>query len=302
MKKLTRITLTVGLAFALNIASTVSLQAEPTAAPPIQKPTPASKPKPTSGQRTNNGSRGVAQSGNTRLTYTPKNKTFTVNGVSFTMVEVRGGTFTMGATPEQGSDVNDDEKPTHKVTLPSYYIGQTEVTQALWQAVMGTNPSNYKGSVLPVEMVSWDEAKIFISKLNELTGEYFRLPTEAEWEFAARGGTMSKGYMYSGSNDISEVAWFIDNSGDETHPVGKKMPNELGIYDMSGNVWEWCQDREGEYSTKNEYNPSGPSSGDWRIQRGGCYMNVVYSCRIARRLGGMHDENMSPGVGFRLAL
>ena len=147
----------------------------------------------------------------------------------------------MGATPEQGSDAWDNEKPSHYVTLSSYYIGETEVTAELWQAVMGINPSNFSGSLRPVECVSWNECQEFVTRLSSLTGENFRLPTEAEWEFAARGGKKSQGYKYSGSNTIGDVAWYSDNSNSETHNVAQKLPNELGLYDMSGNVWEWCR-------------------------------------------------------------
>ena len=167
--------------------------------------------------------------------------TFEANGVSFTMIPVEGGTFTRGATSEM-TEPSDWEKPTHQVTLSSYYIGETEVTQALWKAVMGSNPSWFKGDDLPVEKVSWDDCQTFISKLNALTGKNFRLPTEAEWEFAARGGNQSRHTQFSGSSRIDDVAWYDGNSGDKTHPVKTKQPNELGIYDMTGNVWEWCQD------------------------------------------------------------
>lgn len=159
---------------------------------------------------------------------------FTVRGVSFEMVRVEGGTFRMGATSEQGSDVWDNEKPVHSVTLSGYYIGKTEVTQALWKAVMGINPSRFKGDYLPVENVSWDDCQEFIRKLNSMTGQNFRLPTEAEWEFACRGGNNSRGYKYSGSNNLGSVAWYDGNSGNKTHPVGTKAPNELGIYEMCG--------------------------------------------------------------------
>lgn len=185
-------------------------------------------------------------------------KTFQVGGVSFDMVWVEGGTFRMGATSEQGSDAWGGEKPVHSVTLSGYYIGKTEVTQALWKAVMGSNPSEFKGDNLPVEQVSWDDCQEFIRKLNSLTGQHFRLPTEAEWEFACRGGNNSCGYKYSGSNDIDNVAWYFDNSGHKTHPVGTKAQNELGIYDMSGNVWEWCSDWYGNYSSGAQTNPKGP--------------------------------------------
>ena len=155
------------------------------------------------------------------------------------MVYVQGGTFMMGATSEQGSDAYDNEKPAHQVTLSSFSIGRYEVTQEEWQAVMGSNPSWFKGPKRPVENVSWDDCQAFIKKLNEMTGKQFRLPTEAEWEFASRGGIKSQGYKYSGSNNLNSVAWYADNSGNTTHDVGQESPNELGIYDMSGNVWEW---------------------------------------------------------------
>ncbi len=196
---------------------------------------------------------------------------FTVNGVSFEMVHVEGGTFRMGATSEQEDDADSDEKPVHSVTLSSYYIGKTEVTQALWQAVMGSNPSNFKGADLPVECVSWNDCQEFIKKLNRLTGRNFRLPTEAEWEFACRGGNNSRGYKYSGSNDIDNVAWYDGNSGDQTHPVGTKAPNELGIYDMSGNVWEWCSDWYADYTSYSQTNPKGSQSGSYRVNRGGSW-------------------------------
>lgn len=175
------------------------------------------------------------------------------------MVAVEGGTFTMGATSEQGSDARDNEKPAHKVTLSDYYIGQTEVTQALWEAVMGSNPSYRRGDNLPVEQVSWDDCQEFIQKLNQLTGKQFRLPTEAEWEYAARGRRKSRGYKYAGGNDIGLVAWYSGNSGYETHLVATKQANELGIYDMSGNVWEWCNDWYGDYQSSSRSDPQGPS-------------------------------------------
>ncbi|MBS7150077.1 MAG: SUMF1/EgtB/PvdO family nonheme iron enzyme [Prevotella sp.] len=216
-------------------------------------------------------------------------QTFTVNGAKFTMVPVEGGTFTMGATSEQGSDAWDEEKPAHKVTLSDYYIGQTEVTQALWKAVMGSNPSDSKGDNLPVEQVSWDDCQVFIQNLNQLTGKQFRLPTEAEWEYAARGGRKSRGYKYAGGNDIGLVAWYEDNSGNETHPVATKQANELGIYDMSGNVWEWCSDRYGDYQSSSQSDPQGPSSDSIRVGRGGsCYRNARL-CRVSFRYGSFLD-------------
>ena len=273
--------------------------------------------------------------------------TITVKGVSFKMVKVQGGTFTMGATPEQGSDVYDKEKPAHRVTLSSYYIGETEVTQALWKAVMGSNPSGFApqasnasrcsydsfvadakrlnarraGSVRiptraewdaamltttgstkkPVEKVSWNDCQTFIQKLNQLTGRKFRLPTEAEWEFAARGGNSSRGYKYSGSNTLGNVAWYEDNSGETTHDVKTKAPNELGIYDMSGNVWEWCQDWYGDYSSEAQTNPKGPTSGSYRVYRGGSWFYDARRCRSANR-NTYVPACANEELGFRLAL
>ena len=229
-------------------------------------------------------------------------KTFNVNGVSFTMIAVEGGTFQMGATSEQGSDADNDEKPVHSVTLSDYYIGETEVTQELWQAVMGSNPSNFSGNPhRPVEYVSWNDCQEFITKLNELTGKNFRLPTEAEWEYAARGGNKSKGYKYSGSNTIGDVAWYDGNSGSRTHDVKTKQANELGIYDMSGNVWEWCQDWYGSYSSNSQTNPTGPSSGSYRVLRGGSWFSLAGSCRVSDRNSNYPDGRYFSG-GFRLVL
>ena len=206
------------------------------------------------------------------------NGVLTVNGIKYNMVWVEGGTFRMGATSEQGGDAESDEKPVHSVTLSGYYIGKTEVTQALWKAVMGNNPSRFKGDNLPVEWVSWNDCQEFIRKLNALTGQHFRLPTEAEWEFACRGGNNSRGYKYSGSNYIDNVAWYSDNSGGNTHPVATRSPNELGIYDMSGNVWEWCADWYGDYSSGAQTNPKGPYGGSYRVYRGGSWGDFVGNC------------------------
>ena len=230
------------------------------------------------------------------------NQTFNVNGVSFTMIAVEGGTFQMGATSEQGSDAESDESPVHDVTLSSYYIGETEVTQELWEAVMGSNPSYYSGyPQRPVEYVSWNDCQEFITKLNQLTGKNFRLPTEAEWEYAARGGNMSKGYKYSGSNTIDNVAWYASNSSSRTHDVKTKQANELGIYDMSGNVWEWCQDWYGSYSSGSQTNPTGPSSGPSRVIRGGGWGNDAGICRVSNRNAGIPGGS-SGILGLRLSL
>ncbi len=226
-----------------------------------------------------------------------------VNGVSFIMVKVQGGKFTMGATSEQGDDAFNDEKPAHQVTLGTYYIGQTEVTQELWEAVMGSNPSEFNGTKLPVDRVSWNKCQEFITKLNALTGLNFRLPTEAEWEYAARGGNKSQGYKYSGSNNLGDVAWYGGNSGDKTHDVATKQPNELGIFDMSGNVYEWCQNWYGEnyYSSSPSSNPTGPASGSLRVYRGGGWDSRAGNCRVAFR-GGDSADYRGDYLGFRLAL
>ena len=223
------------------------------------------------------------------------------DGISIDMVRVEAGTFTMGATAEM-EDPYDDEKPTHQVTLTNdYYIGKYEVTQALWKAVMGKKPSKFKGDNLPVENVSWDDCQEFISQLNRITGKTFRLPTEAEWEYAARGGKKSRGYQYSGSNDISDVAWYDGNSGNKTHAVGSKQANELGIYDMSGNVWEWCQDWHGSYSSSSQTNPTGVKSGSYRVIRGEGWFNGASICRSSYRDGRLPYAS-SRDQGLRLVL
>ena len=206
----------------------------------------------------------------------------------------------MGATAEQKNKYKDEE-PAHSVTLSSFYIGKYEVTQSLWEAVMGSNPSNRKGDNLPVENVSWNDCQTFLRKLNAMTGKNFRLPTEAEWEYAARGGNRSRGYQYSGSKKIDDVAWYNNNSGGETHPVGTKAPNELGIYDMSGNVWEWCQDWYGDYHGYSQTNPTGQSSGSYRVDRGGGLSFIARLCRVAFRNSGAPDLR-DCDLGLRLAL
>lgn len=230
-------------------------------------------------------------------------ETISVNGVAFKMVKVEGGTFTMGATPEQGSDAGENEYPAHQVTLSSFSIGETEVTQALWQAVMGNNPSSFNNDdELPVERVSWEDCQEFITKLNQMTGKQFRLPTEAEWEYAARGGNKSKGYKYSGSNDVNEVAWYWMNSGSITHPVGTKKANELGLYDMSGNVREWCNDFMSDYTEETQTNPTGPTTGVVRVVRGGTWGNSdPASCRVSYR-DSDYPVYSSSSRGFRLAM
>lgn len=224
--------------------------------------------------------------------------TYTVAGVSFNMIRVEGGSFAMGGTFEQ-NEPDDDELPIHKVTLPDYYIGETEVTQELWAAVMGKNYSNFIGKNLPVENVSWSDCQEFIYKLSSLTTVKFRLPTEAEWEYAARGGHRGILHQYSGNDSISDVAWYFENSDQHTHEVKTKKPNDINIYDMSGNVWEWCLDWYGPYSSDDAIKPQGPETGETHVLRGGSWLAAKWYCRVSLRSGtpnkGFND------VGFRLA-
>ena len=221
-----------------------------------------------------------------------------LNNLIANMVYVEGGTFTMGATSEQGSDADEDEKPAHQVTVSSFSIGKYEVTQEEWQAVMGSKRSSINGAKLPV-FVSWDDCKKFIRKLNSMTGKRFRLPTEAEWEYAARGGNRSHGYKYAGSNMIDSVAWYCKNSGGKTHDVGQLMPNELDLYDMSGNVEEWCYDWYSDYSSGSLINP--PFCDYYtRVLRGGHLYDSAKFCRVSCRDNRPSDDNYFSGL--RLAL
>ncbi len=227
---------------------------------------------------------------------------FKVGNVEFKMIYVEGGKFKMGS-----NNGYSEEKPVHDVTLSDYCIGETVVTQALWKAVMGNNPSWwYKGDNLPVESVSWDDCQEFIRKLNDriqdqLKGRRFALPTEAQWEFAARGGKKSQDYIYSGGNTIDDVAWYRGNSSKRTHPVKQKRANELGLYDMSGNVWEWCQDWYGSYPSSPQTDPVGPSSGSFRVYRGGGWSFIAFKCRSAFRINFTPDYCYS-NLGLRLVL
>ncbi len=235
--------------------------------------------------------------------------TFTVSLVTFKMKKVQAGTFQMGS--DEGTDY---EKPVHTVTLTKdYYMGETEVTQALWYAVMEEYPKDTDGKIFwstsgygygehyPAYYISYEDCQSFLTKLNQLTGMTFRFPTEAEWEFAARGGNESKGYTYAGSNTIGEVAWCSENSSSATHPVAQKKANELGLYDMSGNVWEWCADWSGEYFFMPQTDPTGATSGSNRVLRGGSWRNAATNCRVSYRLTYM--PTYRGGInGFRLAL
>ncbi|MDD6901694.1 MAG: formylglycine-generating enzyme family protein [bacterium] len=264
-----------------------------------------------SGKKPNPPKKQYSEEPRVSSSYTDDGIMFSIGNVRFEMVRVEGGTFSMGATAEQGSDADSDEKPTHQVTLSSYSIGKTEVTQALWQAVMGKSVSQIAsengwntygvGSNYPMYYISYEDCQTFIRKLNALTGKNFRLPTEAEWEFAARGGNNSCVYKYSGSNTLSNVAWYDDNSSNKTHPVATKASNELGIYDMTGNVWEWCSDWYGSYSSSSQYNPTGSNTGSYRVYRGGSWSYDAGYCRVSLRFNNS-PTNRSSGLGLRLAL
>lgn len=238
----------------------------------------------------------------------PVNKSFTVEGVTFTMVAVQAGTLQMGSTKG-----DDDERPVHSVTISKdYYIGETEVTQALWKAVTGNSPTKDgspwqtslgKGADYPAYYINYKDVQAFVAELNRMTGETFRMPTEAEWEYAARGGNKSQGYAYSGSNTVGEVAWYEANSGNKMHPVKNKQANELGIYDMSGNVLEWCADAYSDsyYSFSPAVDPTGANAGTSFVQRGGCYYYPATNCRNADRSYSSQTHRYGH-FGFRLAM
>ncbi|MEM9936401.1 MAG: SUMF1/EgtB/PvdO family nonheme iron enzyme [Bacteroidota bacterium] len=215
--------------------------------------------------------------------------------IGIEMITIEGGSFMMG------SEDYDDEKPIHEVSLSTFQLAKTPITQQQWENVMGKNPYSFKGcSDCPVEYISWDDAHEFLQKLHQQTGQSFHLPTEAQWEFAARGGNLSKGYTYAGSNDSNEVAWYSKNAGNKTHPVGQKKPNELGLYDMSGNVWEWCQDWYDSYPSGSQTDPTGPTSGAGRVRRGGSWYSSASVLRVAyRHRDDPSDRNVN--LGFRPA-
>ena len=239
----------------------------------------------------------------------PEPLEITVGSVTFKMIPVQGGTFMMGGR-DFDPYVKPWELPVHQVTLSDYYIGETEVTQALWKAVMGSNnnPSWFVSAngfandfQRPVEKVTYANCLTFINRLNQKTGRTFRLLTEAEWEYAARGGKYDHGYMYAGGDDIDELAWHKGNSGDKTHAVGTKAPNELGIYDMAGNVGEWTKDWYGDYTEEAQTNPTGPATGDARVVRGGSWDQAWRMNRVTYRHEGF-PTSANINVGLRLAL
>lgn len=230
----------------------------------------------------------------------------TVGNTSFKMIYVKGGTFQMGATPEQGFSLLllDSRKPVHTVILSDFFLGETVVTKGLWGNVTGEKIIQTNEFNLPKDNVSWYDCNNFIQKLNQITGKKFRLPTEAEWEYAARGGKYGSLSMfkYSGDNDIDAVAWYEDNSDGKTHPVKTKKPNKLGLYDMSGNVEEWCNDYwQGKYSNQQQTNPQGPVSGRYRVSRGGCYSSQPLGCQVSIRNSWPPEYDFC-AIGFRLAL
>ena len=235
-----------------------------------------------------------------------------MNRVRFVMKYVEGGTFQMGSAD---NDAFSDEYPQHSVTLNSFYMGETEVTQELWNAVMGTTivqqrnkadssgPLRGVGSNYPMYYVNWYECQEFVQTLNHLSGRHFRLPTEAEWEYAAKGGNRGKGYKFAGSGSLGESAWYSFNSDSTTHPVKSKIPNELGLYDMSGNVWEWCSDRYGSnyYSNSPLDNPQGDNGGRNNVVRGGSWYSKPSYCRLTKR-HSLYPYHRNTCYGIRLVM
>jgi len=235
----------------------------------------------------------------------------TASSLNFEMILVKGGTFSMGCGLDQGRNCEEDEKPVHQVTLNDFYLGKSEVTQKLWLDVMGTNPSNFATcDDCPVENVSWLDVQEFIKKLNQLTGKKYSLPTEAQWEYAARGGSSASivtVFKYAGSDNIDEVSWYfkgkegMEDKNGKPHPKNQKKPNALGLYDMSGNVWEWCNDWYGGYTSKKEVNPQGPSTGSYKVFRGGSWNNTANFCRVFFR-HYLKPNSRYYNLGLRLAL
>ncbi|MBQ0008077.1 MAG: SUMF1/EgtB/PvdO family nonheme iron enzyme [bacterium] len=229
-----------------------------------------------------------------------KIRSFTVGDVTFKMVRVNKGMFWMGASKDD-TEAYIDERPIHKVQITKdYYLGEVQVTQALWKAVMGHNPSTFKGADRPVENVSWIQCMHFVDKLKIKTSINFRLPTEAEWEYAARCGDADS-FKYSGDENLDEVAWFFSNSNNETHNVRQKKPNSFGLYDMTGNVSEWCNDWKGDYTENEEIDPKGPKEGSFKVFRGGSWYDFGMRCRVSYR-GNAATSRSSRDVGLRLAL
>lgn len=306
--------LLVFLVVAGQIASpTVAMGQTKIVIPKIEKKT-SNKKTPKSGKATSSRKK----ENKTRNGMSDNHREAILQNLINNMVQVKGGSFTMGATPEQESEAGGDEKPAHKVIVPSFSIGKYEVTQEEWFAVMGTNPSHFKGDKRPVEQISWNDCQQFIDRLNKLTGKQFRLPTEAEWEFAARGGTICGNCKFAGGNIADDVAWYNDNSNGETHEVGKKRANELGLYDMAGNVWEWCNDQKFNYSSSTSEqlpeetslsqnnntidltdNPQGSNKN--RVNRGGSWRSSAKLCRVSFRFDDDADERFNT-LGLRLAL
>lgn len=240
-------------------------------------------------------------------TSTKRTLEFNINGVVFKMVHVEGGTFTMGAD-DTDSEAQNYEKPAHTVNLDDYYLGLCEVTEEVWQAVMNgrtptleENPYWHQQRFMPHTMVSWNECQEFLQKINEITGKEFSLPTEAQWEYAAKGGKNSRNCLYSGSNDIESVCWYYTNAASNVAIAGTKSPNELGLYDMSGNVNEWCSDWYDYYTNETQNNPHGPETGQFRVMRGGSVINPAEECRTTHRFGGEPNSHFY-FIGFRLAL
>lgn len=267
------------------------------------------------GSRSNSGGGGTYTNTNINTNTSPRHQDFTETayGLNMRMIYVEGGTFTMGCTSEQGGDCNSDESPSRYVTVNSFYMGMLEVTQSQWEKVMGTSIYQQKnkanpdlpmcgtGADYPIYYVSWEEAKEFCRRLSQQTGKTYRLPTEAEWEYAARGGKKNEGTKYSGSNYLGSVAWYVDNSNDSTHPCGTKQADALGLYDTSGNVWEWCEDWYGNYVSYDTNNPKGATTGQYRVLRGGSWDSGASYFRVTFR-GYSGPGGRSGNVGFRVVL